>query len=78
MKTPKDAGLVYRALKGLEVDGAVRSHWDHSDPGPARRVYALTEAGAEQLEGWRVQLTRELEAIQAFLKEYERAGRRSH
>ncbi|WP_372452774.1 PadR family transcriptional regulator [Pseudonocardia nigra] len=31
MKTPKDAGLVYRALKGLEADGAVRSHWDHSE-----------------------------------------------
>jgi PadR family transcriptional regulator PadR len=61
---------IYPVLRGLEADGAVESYWDNTGPGPARRVYALTEAGEEQLEGWRVQLTRELKALHGFLEAY--------
>ena len=69
MQTPNDSGFIYRVLRGLEEEGAVRSHWSIGD-GPARRVYELTEAGGEQIEGWRVQLTRELKAIHGLLEEY--------
>lgn len=67
---PPDAAFVYRILRALEADGAVRSYWQHDDPGPARRMYVLTPAGGAELEVWRAQLTRELKAISGFLEEY--------
>lgn len=65
-----DAGIVYRVLRALEADGAVRSSWEMSDAGPARRVYELTAIGHERLEDWRERLTGELTAIHGFLGEY--------
>lgn len=65
-----DQGMVYRVLRTLESEDAVRSQWDHSDTGPARRVYELTPVGEEKLEAWREQLTGELKAIHGFLGEY--------
>ena len=40
-----DAGGVYRALRALERNGLVRSEWQASDVGPARRTYYVTPAG---------------------------------
>jgi PadR family transcriptional regulator PadR len=65
-----DASSIYPVLRGLEAVGAVESYWDNTGPGPARRVYTLTEVGAEELETWRVDLTRELKGIYGFLEEY--------
>jgi PadR family transcriptional regulator len=45
-------GTFYRALRQLEKDGMVSSMWDTSKSGPARRVYALTEAGEAYLKFW--------------------------
>jgi PadR family transcriptional regulator len=45
-----DAGAVYRALRGLERHGLVRSSWQTSAAGPARRTYQVTEAGAADLD----------------------------
>lgn len=70
VKARSDQGMVYRVLRALEAEDAVRSHWDHSDAGPARRVYQLTPVGEEKLEAWREQLTGELRAIHGFLGEY--------
>ncbi|WP_158566723.1 helix-turn-helix transcriptional regulator [Actinomadura craniellae] len=36
---------VYRRLRALEQAGMVRSEWELSDIGPARRTYHLTERG---------------------------------
>jgi poly-beta-hydroxybutyrate-responsive repressor len=47
-----DPGSVYRALRQLEKDGLVRSDWDTSTQGPARRMYALTESGEQYLQTW--------------------------
>ncbi len=45
-----DPGSVYRALRELEQEGKVTSHWDTSaTSGPARRVYTITDAGIEAL-----------------------------
>jgi PadR family transcriptional regulator PadR len=70
VKARADQGIVYRVLRSLEAEGAVRSHWDHSDAGPARRVYELTPLGAEKLDGWRRDLAGEMTAIHGFLEEY--------
>lgn len=65
-----DASSIYPVLRALESGGAVESYWDHTGHGPARRIYALTEVGKEELEDWRVDLTREFKGIYGFLEEY--------
>ncbi len=47
-----DHGALYRTLHQLEAGELIRSHWTADDPRPARRVYALTEAGARALTAW--------------------------
>src|SRR5436305_4741206 len=48
-------GTVYPALRRLERDGYVRSHWESGrlatrEGRPARRYYELTAAGAKALD----------------------------
>jgi poly-beta-hydroxybutyrate-responsive repressor len=45
-----DAGAVYRALRGLEKAGMVRSSWQTSEAGPARRTYQVTSLGVATLD----------------------------
>jgi PadR family transcriptional regulator len=47
-----DVGQVYRTLRALEANGQVRSSWETSGSGPARREYELTEAGYAGLDEW--------------------------
>lgn len=51
-----DGGGVYRILRQLEADGLVGSGWVTSSQGPARREYALTDAGRAYLGAWAVSL----------------------
>jgi len=50
-------GTLYPALRMLEKDGFVNALWDTSGPGPARKVYELTEEGKMELarirDAWR-------------------------
>jgi PadR family transcriptional regulator PadR len=49
-------GTLYPALRQLEEQGVIQSTWEVQEPGPARRVYSLTEAGqaefARRVETW--------------------------
>jgi PadR family transcriptional regulator PadR len=49
-------GALYPALRALEREGLIVSQWEVQPSGPARRVYALTDAGrqrlAKQLSAW--------------------------
>lgn len=45
-----DIGGLYRALRAMEQEGLVSSWWE-AGRGPARRVYAITDAGVESLDG---------------------------
>jgi PadR family transcriptional regulator, regulatory protein PadR len=47
-----DQGNFYRLLRQLEKDALVTSEWDVTTGGPAKRVYAITEAGEKYLETW--------------------------
>jgi len=49
---PLAFGQVYATLSRLERDGAVEVVETRTDGGPERRVYALTDAGAERLDAW--------------------------
>lgn len=47
--TGTDSGGMYRALRALEEEGAVRSWWADAERGAPRRVYAITGIGRRQL-----------------------------
>ena len=40
-----EPGGLYRYLRSMEKDELVRSWWEPSQAGPARRTYVLTDAG---------------------------------
>ena len=62
-----DSGLIYRMLRQMEQAGWVASAWHTTGPGPARRVYRLTEAGHEALAAWREELGRTHDIIHRVL-----------
>jgi poly-beta-hydroxybutyrate-responsive repressor len=67
-----DPGAVYRALRGLERQGLVRSEWSPSAVGPARRTYYITEHGVAGLDELADGLRNTHEAVQVFLERYAR------
>jgi poly-beta-hydroxybutyrate-responsive repressor len=67
-----DPGAVYRALRGLERQGLVRSEWSPSAVGPARRTYYITEHGVAGLDDLADGLRNTHEAVQVFLERYAR------
>ena len=46
---PSDLPGIYRSLRSMDRQGLVRSAWDTSPRGPARRTYALTDEGRHVL-----------------------------
>jgi PadR family transcriptional regulator PadR len=66
-----DPGRLYRALRGLEDDGLVRSVWEKSQSGPDRRIYEITRAGMEALHAEVASLTAVSKVLGAFLGRYE-------
>ena len=44
-----DPGGLYRCLRAMDEEGLVRSSWEPSASGPARRTYQLTDEGREWL-----------------------------
>lgn len=67
-----DAGGVYRALRGLERLGLVRSEWESSDVGPARRTYHVTPDGLACLDAQAHGLEHVHDVLHAFLDRYAR------
>jgi DNA-binding PadR family transcriptional regulator len=54
----------------MESEGAVKSEWDTSGNGPARRRYRLTEGGEELLAGWAEVIERKAKAMGHFLEQF--------
>ena len=65
-----DPGGLYRALRALESEGLVRSAWEPSETGPARRIYELTRAGMEDLHVTAQALQGTRDVLDAFLSRY--------
>lgn len=65
-------GPLYRMLRQMERDGLVRSGWDTSRQGPARRVYSITEAGEAYLRLWAGSLGRYRTMMDRFFRLYTR------
>ena len=72
-----DLGNLYRLLRGLEAEGLVTSQWDVSAPGPARRIYTLTPAGARLLEAWATALRSTATVVRTLLDRFDRQQRRT-
>lgn len=71
-----DPAVVYRMLRDLERDGAVRSELRPGAGGPARKVYALAPAGKAELAAWKATAERRIHTLERFLRRYaELAGR---
>ena len=47
---PVGGGTLYPILKRLQHDGLLSAEWTAGEGGPGRKVYALTEEGAAELE----------------------------
>lgn len=45
-----DPGGLYRCLRSMDEDGLVRSQWEPSTSGPARRTYTVTDEGLAFLD----------------------------
>jgi poly-beta-hydroxybutyrate-responsive repressor len=67
-----DAGGVYRALRGMEKQGLVRSEWHTSDVGPAKRTYFVTPEGVSFLDDLADSLCHTHETLHVFLDRYAR------
>lgn len=65
-----DPGRLYRALRGLEEEGLVRSSWEPSSAGPARRMYEITRGGMEELHASAAALEATERIVDAFLTRY--------
>lgn len=65
-----DRAYIYRTLRQLEREGKVKSEWDTSADGPARRVYSLTDAGENFLQIWAVGLDQYRQSLDFFFKMY--------
>jgi PadR family transcriptional regulator, regulatory protein PadR len=65
-----DMGNLYRLLRALEDDGVVRSEWDESVPGPAKRTYELTDEGRDLLRAWAKALAQTQVVVQSFIERY--------
>jgi PadR family transcriptional regulator, regulatory protein PadR len=66
-----DLGNLYRLLRSLEEEGIVTSTWDEALPGPAKRVYGLTDAGRDLLARWAAALGDARELLGAYIHRYE-------
>ena len=63
-------GTFYRMLRQMEKDGMVSSTWDISVAGPARRMYAITQAGEEYLKFWAESLDQYQKMMNSFFQLY--------
>ena len=66
-----DVANLYRVLRQLEFEGIVRSMWDTSGPGPARRVYRLSRPGRVLLDQWAAALRELNTTVHGFLARHQ-------
>lgn len=68
-----DISGVYRLLKSLEGRGMVTSHWDISQGGRPKRLFAITDDGKECLAHWNTTLKHYHKSVSALLKTTQKA-----
>jgi PadR family transcriptional regulator PadR len=63
-------GTLYGTLRRMEKVGVVESSWETSGGGPARRMYAMTDAGEAHLGLWAKSLEHYQHTINDFFRLY--------
>ncbi len=66
--------VLYRMLRMMEMEGLVASFWDTEGPGPARRVYAITELGRAFLRDWSQKARKNLKMVERLMQIIEEGG----
>ncbi len=66
-----DPGGLYRTLRAMEREDLLRSSWESSAIGPARRAYQLTDDGIEWLHAWAGTHSETRRILGRFLDEYQ-------
>lgn len=66
-----DPGGLYRALRAMEQEGLMRSAWQTSEIGPARRTYELTQEGEDWLHAWAATLRQAQGVLAGYLERYD-------
>ena len=61
-----NTGTLYRKLRQMEDKGVVESSWETPGGGPARRMYAITDAGEAYLGLWAKSLERHQKSMDNF------------
>ena len=71
-------GSVYRNLRQMEQEGLCESAWETAEGGPARRMYAITDAGEAYLDAWAAACKEYQQVMNEFSRVYRsRTPRRS-
>jgi PadR family transcriptional regulator PadR len=66
-----DSAVIYRTLQELEKTGTVTSYWEHTQSGPPRKWYSITEAGYRQLKEYHKDIEMRLKNLRYFLQVYD-------
>jgi PadR family transcriptional regulator, regulatory protein PadR len=75
---PINPGSVYRNLRQMEQEGLCESAWETAEGGPARRMYAITDAGEAYLDAWAAVCKEYQQVMESFSRVYRsRTPRRS-
>lgn len=69
-RAAQDPSVVYKLLRALEQRGFLRSTWQVSADGPARRSYQLTEIGEAYLHERAADMERQVQRLLEFLTRY--------
>ena len=67
-----DMGNLYRILRSLEREGLVASTWHEDVPGPAKRIYVITQSGSRVLAKWVGAFKKTEHQIAVFTERYEK------
>jgi len=59
-------------LKLLGSGGFIRSKWKTDEPGPAKKVYSITDKGSKLLSSWAKEIKERRETLEFFLKRYDK------
>lgn len=62
-----DPAQTYRALHWLEGAGLVSPVWETEGPGPARRVFSVTDAGRRMVESCKPRILQRVRSLEAHL-----------
>ncbi|MBS7528678.1 PadR family transcriptional regulator [Fusibacter paucivorans] len=66
-----DSAAVYKALNKLEESACVSFSWDHNEPGPPKKIYALTSSGQTTLENFYDDIKMRRSNLDFFLNTYQ-------